>query len=220
MTLDDRSAALRTLLVAGDESRHVLEQLIDRPLPEPCYAHLAATVAGHAVSVRHTPMSGPNEFLVCSAAEDFEAVRQAVAASGAVMAGREAFEAARIEAGFPWFGRDISDSNLPQEVSRDKQAISFTKGCYLGQETVARIDALGHVNKNLVGLRFFNHDVPAPGLELSVNGQPAGHVTSAAFSPRLAAPLALGYVRRGSTAPGSRLESTAGPLEVIALPAN
>ena len=53
--------------------------------------------------------------------------------------------------------------NLPQEVGRDREAISFTKGCYLGQETVARIDALGHVNQRIVGVRFFGSDVPAVG---------------------------------------------------------
>ena len=64
-----------------------------------------------------------------------------------------AFETLRIEAGTPLFGVDFNDNNLPQEVGRDDRAISFTKGCYLGQETVARIDALGHVNQQLAGVR-------------------------------------------------------------------
>ena len=64
------------------------------------------------------------------------------------------FDVARIEAGTPLFKVDFDDSNLPQEVGRDAEAISFTKGCYLGQETVARIDALGHVNQRIVGVQF------------------------------------------------------------------
>ena len=74
--------------------------------------------------------------------------------AGARSIGAPAIEARRIEAGFPWYGPDISEKNLPQELARDQRAISFTKGCYLGQETVARIDALGHVNQTLVGVRL------------------------------------------------------------------
>ena len=66
----------------------------------------------------------------------------------------KSFDAARIESGTPLFGRDITDENLPQEIDRDRLAISFTKGCYLGQETVARIDALGHVNRLLRAVKF------------------------------------------------------------------
>ena len=66
----------------------------------------------------------------------------------------EAVEIARVEFGTPFYGQDITTENLPQEVNRDKTAISFTKGCYLGQETVARIDALGHVNRLLGLLQF------------------------------------------------------------------
>ena len=76
----------------------------------------------------------------------------------------------RIEHQTPWFGMDASDANLPQELRRDEQAISFTKGCYLGQETVARIDALGHVNQHLVGLRL--NAEARPGTELSLDGKP------------------------------------------------
>ena len=138
--------------------------------------------------------------------------------AGARRAGPQAFEARRIEAGFPSYGPDISDKNLPQELARDARAISFTKGCYLGQETVARIDALGHVNQTLVGVRFENGASVSPGLELTVAGAAAGRVTSAAYSPLLQAPLALAYVRRGSNQPGTRLDSPVGPAEVVSLP--
>ena len=125
---------------------------------------------------------------------------------------------ARIERGQPYYGRDIHDRSLPQEVARDAQALSFVKGCYIGQETVARIDALGHVNKTLIGVKFAGEQVPAAGMELTRDGQPVGQVTSAAFSPRLSAPLALAYVRRGSNTPGTKLESPVGPGEVVGLP--
>ena len=136
---------------------------------------------------------------------------------GFVVAGRAAFEAVRIEAGVPVFGIDFDENNLPQEVGRDKEAISFTKGCYLGQETVARIDALGHVNQRIVGVQFTGREVPAVGSELSSAGAVVGRVTSSAYSPALGAPLALAMVRREANAVGTRLNSAVGAGEVIAL---
>lgn len=130
----------------------------------------------------------------------------------------EAFTVARIEAGFPLFGIDFNEENLPQEVGRDRQAISFTKGCYLGQETVARIDALGHVNQQLVGVRFSGAEVPSARTELSRASVKAGRVTSAAFSPQLGAPLAIAMVRRDTNTIGTRLESAFGECEVVAFP--
>jgi folate-binding protein YgfZ len=118
----------------------------------------------------------------------------------------------------PSYGVDFNEENLPQEVGRDRQAISFTKGCYLGQETVARIDALGHVNLRLAGVRFFGSDVPASGTELTREGRSVGSVSSAAFSPKLEAPIALAMIRREAMSPGTRLESSSGACEVTALP--
>lgn len=130
-----------------------------------------------------------------------------------------AFEVWRIERGFPLDRVDVDSSRLPQEVNRDAQAISFTKGCYLGQETVARIDALGHVNRKLVSLKFSSSTPPGVGAELTADEKPVGVVTSACSSDRLAAPLALAYVRREHCDPGTRLRSSAGEAEVLAGPA-
>jgi folate-binding protein YgfZ len=142
----------------------------------------------------------------------------ALAAAGAMPCGSEAVEMARLEAGTPLFGQDITDDNLPQEIGRDALAISFTKGCYLGQETVARIDALGHVNRLLAGLKFSGTSVPAPGLALRSCDKVVGHITSAAWSPKLGAPLALALVRRAQAKLGTTLASDAGSAEVVKLP--
>jgi folate-binding protein YgfZ len=141
-----------------------------------------------------------------------------LAAEKFVIASQHAFEAVRIEAGMPCYGIDFNEENLPQEVSRDREAISFTKGCYLGQETVARIDALGHVNQQLVGVRFIGSAIPATGIELTHERRVVGRVTSASFSPKLSAPIALAMVRREANSPGTRLDSTAGECQVISLP--
>jgi folate-binding protein YgfZ len=129
-----------------------------------------------------------------------------------------AFHAARIEAGVPLFGVDFNDSNLPQEVGRDREAISFTKGCYLGQETVARIDALGHVNQQLVGVRFLGTTLPDPGMQLIHDGRAVGHVTSATYSPQLDSPLALAMLRREHAAIDSHLQSPIGESVIVPQP--
>jgi tRNA-modifying protein YgfZ len=147
-----------------------------------------------------------------------EATANYMTAQQSVAVDEKAFSAARIEAGFPLFGVDFDADNLPQEVGRDRQAISFTKGCYLGQETVARIDALGHVNRQLVAVRFEANSLPERGAELSLDGATVGAVTSASWSPTLGAPIALAMVRRGANATGTRLVSAMGECEVVGTP--
>jgi tRNA-modifying protein YgfZ len=139
-------------------------------------------------------------------------------ADGFVSAGPQAFEAIRIEAGMPRYGIDFNEENLPQEIGRDALAISFTKGCYLGQETVARIDALGHVNQRLVGVRFLGNVVPTCDTKLTHDGRSVGVVKSAAFSPKLNVPIALAMVRREANSPGARLASPIGECEVVTFP--
>ena len=142
-------------------------------------------------------------------------IQQRLGEAGVRPCGAEVFEIVRVEAGFPWYGRDIHEDCLPQEVNRDAQAISFTKGCYLGQETVARIDALGHVNRKLAGVRWYGSEMLQSGQELTVAGQAIGRVTSAVWSPRARAVLALAYLRHGFDQPGARLETASGVAEVV-----
>ena len=219
VTLADRSGEWAELLLAGPHAERLLAEIAGATPPAQRLAHAPAAVSGCTIWVRRADLVGPVGFLISGEGDDIAQVRSRVCDAGAAECGDAAFEAARIEWGFPWFGVDLSDNNLPQEVARDASAISFVKGCYLGQETVARIDAMGHVNKTLVGVRFSGAQVPAAGLELSAADRPAGQVTSATYSPRLGAPLALAYVRRGSNAPGARLTSSVGDAEVVTLPA-
>ena len=149
--------------------------------------------------------------------EEADALQSDLAKQGCVTIREQVFEAARIESGFPLFGIDFSEENLPQEVGRDHEAISFTKGCYLGQETVARIDAMGHVNQKIAGFRFFGSEVPECGTEITLQGRVVGGVTSTTFSPKFGGPLALGMLRREANSPGTQLQSRFGDCEVIGL---
>lgn len=216
--LHDRSDEWHQWLLGGAQAAGLLAPLAQNPLPEGRLAHAPSILSGVPAVVRRVDWTGPECFLLQTSAADAGPLGERLLAAGAVSCGAEALETARIEAGTPWYGRDIDETNLPQEVARDDRAISFTKGCYLGQETVARIDALGHVNKTLCGLRFAGSEVPPPGLEINGLEKLLAVVTSATWSPALDAPLALAYVRRGHNEVGKRLDTPLGKAEVIRLP--
>ncbi len=119
-------------------------------------------------------------------------------------AGAAAFHAVRIEAGFPLFGLDVSERNLAQEVARTQQAISFAKGCYLGQEPIARIDSLGHVNRELFRFELDSEETPHAGAVVrTADGRDVGQITSSARVPGQGRSVALGYTRCGDAERGS-----------------
>lgn len=215
----DKIAEFTDLLVAGPEAAGLLSSLTGEPMPTAMLGHRVSSIAGQAVVIRRVEYAGPQSYFLQIATPQAPAVIAALHQAGATACDHAAVESARLEAGFPLYGLDITTDNLPQEVSRDAQAISFTKGCYLGQETVARIDAIGHVNRLLVGVQFSaDAELLPAGTELLANGQAVGHVTSSAWSPRLQAPLALAYLRRNQAQAGNELGSALGAAVVVALP--
>jgi folate-binding protein YgfZ len=130
--------------------------------------------------------------------------------------GLRAFNMLRVEAGLPWYGVDMDDTNFPQEARLD-HVLDWNKGCYVGQEPVARIKYRGHVNKRLAGLITAGVGAPAKGDRISKDDREIGRVTSAVFSPHLNCPIALGYVRREFLDPGTEVavETTQGPATAI-----
>ena len=135
--------------------------------------------------------------------------------------GFTALQMLRVEAGIPWYGLDMDEGRIVLEVGLE-QAISFKKGCYLGQEVVERVTARGHMNRKLSGLLLHGNTLPESGTKLFHDAQEAGWVTSAVQSPRFGHPIALGYVRREHLAPGTqlRIDSHGTPMiaEVTTLP--
>jgi len=115
--------------------------------------------------------------------------------AGAIAVDQETFDTLRIEAGVPQFGKDMDETNVVSETNLD-DAISFTKGCYIGQEIIARIKYRGHVAKKLTGLTFEDNRMPAPlSVIRSSDGKEIGRITSPTFSQSLNRAVALGYVR-------------------------
>jgi folate-binding protein YgfZ len=138
--------------------------------------------------------------------------------------GWRALEMARIEAGIPRYGVDMDDTNLAPEAGIERQAISYTKGCYIGQEVIARLRTYGQVAKALRGLRLEKDlkALPVRGDRLWQGDQEIGYVTSSTYSPTLKSNIALGYVRRECNEVGSRLtlRTAAGDsgAEIVPLP--
>jgi folate-binding protein YgfZ len=132
--------------------------------------------------------------------------------------GYTALNALRLEQGVAWFGYDFGEKQIPHEAGLQDSHISYSKGCYTGQEIVERVRSRGHANRARVGLRFSAESSPAPGAALTVGGKDVGHVTRVAFSPVLNATIGTGYVRREHSTAGSELQYENGSARVIALP--
>ncbi len=223
----DRSAEWGQFVLAGPQAAGIIERLasVNMPGGDDYLASLDVSWNDRPLMLRRFQERGFTSFHLVAEAAGMEPLWRALRQLGAAACGMRALEVVRIEEGFPVIGLDISDKNLPQEVGRNEKAVSFTKGCYLGQEIVARIDSRGAVSKLLCGLRFEGSgldansaDVPPGGTELTFEGQPAGHVTSAAYSPAFQATVALAYVRRPLHEPGVVLDSAFGPARVVELP--
>jgi folate-binding protein YgfZ len=148
------------------------------------------------------------------------ALLTAIAAAGAVRLDDQAAEAIRIEAGVPQFGRDIDEDTIPLEAGIEGRAISFTKGCYVGQEVIIRVMHRGHgrVARRLVGLVLSGDQSPASGATIRAGDREVGAVTSGTWSPELSRPIALGYVHRDFVEPGTPVSVDGSTAEVVALP--
>jgi folate-binding protein YgfZ len=151
-----------------------------------------------------------------------EAMGRLLMEQGPVLAGPVATEILSVEAGLPRFGFEMDENRAVFEVGRAKQAISYTKGCYLGQEPIVMARDRGHVNRTLLGLTFADGGAAPRGAKVWHNGQEVGQVTSSVVSPRLGRAVALAYLKRGSQEPGLAVEVDADgqrrPAQVAALP--
>ena len=166
--------------------------------------HEHALVGAAIRLVRENRTGVPGYDLRCPSSLS-EEIRTALASAGAQPAPLDRLEALRIEAGIPRWGFELTEAVLPDEAGlRERGFISDNKGCYIGQETVARIKTYGHVNRNLVRL-LLEGEAPASGSEIFFEGEKAGAVTSAARAAGSGPATALGYVRRERAAPGTRL---------------
>lgn len=176
-----------------------------------CVNHPRGTAMGFDLFIPNTSLSTVAERLIA-----------ALPALNGRVCGWQALETVRIEAGLPRFGADMDETNLAPEPGIEARAISYTKGCYIGQEVIARIRTYGQVAKALRGLRITDGPLPRKGDKLLVGEKEVGYIASSVHSPALQANIALGYVRREHHAIGTQLawrgEDRAGTAQIVPLP--
>jgi folate-binding protein YgfZ len=220
----DRTADFAQLHLAGPEAREVLSAAIGEQVPDLLeFTHMERTIAGKSCSIRRRDRLGVPGFDLVFPTDSLAAVRTSVTAAGAVPASPGTFETLRIEAGMPLYGPDIDDNRFVMEVGFAARAVSYSKGCYLGQEPIVMArDRAGHVNRSFLGLKVLNGGPLAAGTKLIHDGQEVGVVTSSCDSPRLGAAVALAYLKWKHQDPGTRMEADTSEgkraVEVIGLP--
>jgi folate-binding protein YgfZ len=194
------------------------EALGSTDLPRAAYAHMRSAYAGSPVLVLAVREVGVEALLFCGRPATAAPLFDACVEAGAQPLGMAALDVIRVERGVPWAGVDMDESTLLMETGCEA-AISFTKGCYLGQEVVERVAARGQVTRHLAGVLLDGQDLPGARSRLLAGGREVGYVTSAVRSPALDRAIALAMVQRKHVAPGDRVEiETGGSGTVTALP--
>ena len=204
--LEDVTVAWGILTVAGPNARKVVEQALGAAVPDlPPRHHVVVPWEGAELRVVRTEETGEDGYDVWVEPAGLAGLWDRLTGAGARPIGREAWDLLRLEAGGVRYGVDVDGATLLLEAPLE-HAYSMNKGCYLGQEVVARVTYRGHVNRKIVGFRFADARVPAPGAPVVVGGREVGRITSAAVSPALQVALGLGFLRREHWEPGTRVD--------------
>lgn len=212
--IDDLTEALGLFSINGPKAKELLSKVLDIALPEMKeYQHFSTDIKGHSVTVvkvSRTPMDGYDIYMPAEAAPSlWDFLISSGEELNIVPVGSEALNTLRVEAGIPVYGIDMDESNIPIEAGL-WDALDFEKGCYVGQEVVARIKWRGHVNWHLVGFVIEGERVPLAGDQIFLEERKIGRVTSGALSPALDKPVALGYIRREFKDPGTKVTVKSG----------
>ena len=210
--------------LAGPNAKAVLERAIGSTLPDMSeFQHGSFDIAGVQCPVRrHDPLNLIGFDILCQN-EHAVTVWQALGAAGGQPAGGDTYEVLRIEAGTAVYGVDIGDDRFVMEVPRALRAVSYAKGCYLGQEPIVMArDRAGFVNRAFLGVKVLEGGPLPSGTKLFRDTTEVGLITSSIRSPRLGSPLAIGYIRRGNQDVGLRLDAETvdgrRPVEVLPFP--
>lgn len=208
--VEDSSAAYRTISIQGPNAQLILKEICFEPVPALAeYAWFETLIAGHRALITRVSHTGELGFDILASATALGDIWDFILLKGQfhglIPFGLEALETLRIEAGIPSYGVDVDESNMMLETGL-ADAVSFTKGCYTGQEAVAMATYRGHVSKKLSGLILTGSRTPKKGDAVSKDGKEIGFVTSATQSISLRAPIALAYLKYGFFDPGSSVE--------------
>jgi folate-binding protein YgfZ len=216
VTLVDITDDWARLALEGDGA-HALFSALGGALPARPHDATSAEIAGAKLVAARYGFTHAEALQLFVARAREPALSDALVAAGAQRLAADVFELRRVEAGTPWLGKELDDSVLPAEARLDGVAVAVDKGCYTGQEVVARMRSRGRHAHLLVGLRFTGAALPAPRSALASERGEVGSVTSAVRSPRFGA-IGLGFVQAPLAAPGTRLRAGDAQAEVVALP--
>ena len=199
--LADLSGSTAAVALEGPLAEDIAREVVGDVLPDPAaYSHRESA----GIRVVRTTLSGqPGVWFVCPPGRKAPLIEK-LEAAGAAAGSAEDFRVVRVENRRPRFGEDYSSANIPHETSL-LEAVSFSKGCYLGQEIVERVRARGQVNKLLVSLECDTQEPLEVGAPVEHNGQQVGRLTSPVLSPRQGRVLAFAILRREAAAAGAEV---------------
>jgi len=201
VTLVNRVNQYACFAVQGPRSLESLQRIgnIQLALQHPL-DHLTVSLEGTPIWLVAHSLTGATGVLLIVQAEHaawlWDLLVQHGRSHGLIPVGWEAWNILRIEAGMPWYGIDMDDNNLLPETGLKDRAVSYTKGCYVGQEVIARLHTYGSVSRKCMGLVIEGYAVPEAHDAIHKDGEVLGEITSACFSPALKQPIAMGYVKR------------------------
>jgi folate-binding protein YgfZ len=217
--IKDLTRETATLSVQGGNAAEIVRRVLGDTAAIVARGQVASAQLenGNAVTLIRATHTGEDGFDLFVDTNDAAMLSASLQAAGAQLLGREVTETLRIEAGIPRFGIDMDESRVVTETNLD-DAVSFTKGCYIGQEIIARIKYRGHVAKKLTGVTMENEvALESEAKILSAEGKEVGSITSSTVSPRLKHTIALGYVKYDYLQPGTKVKVVAAEEEYPAV---
>jgi aminomethyltransferase len=216
VTLDAAGRTHAQLALYGPQAARLIAELTGAAVDLPLHGITTTAIAGVSLLIARRKPIGGDSFTLYVPSDGYDAVQAALLAAGATPIDGDTLDVLRIERGYGAFGRELSQEYIPLETGL-LDAVSFSKGCYVGQEIIARMESRGRLAKRLCGLQL-SQPVASPA-KLVCDGRDAGDLTSAAVSPRFG-PIALAYVRTVYAEPGTvvGVEGTGVTGRVVELP--
>ena len=223
VTLADKTNAFGTVALEGPKAAELVKKLTSVDLASLGELSFQETsVAGISCGLTKRSPGGVAGAEFLAAQEDlprlWQMLREETEKMGGRAMGYQALNALRLEQGSPWFGYDFGDKQIPHEAGLEHSHISYTKGCYTGQEIVERVRSRGQVNRVRVVVKFDTSEPPAAGAARMADGKETGHVTRTAFSPALQTAIGMAYVRRENSTVGDALSCDEVRATVITSP--
>ncbi len=220
VTLTDETARYGTLALEGPKAAAIAQELsgVDLTKVDELSSHDGAVGPIPCRIVKRSPGGIPGAEFVAESErlpELWQLLSEAAGKHGGGPMGYAALSATRLAQGVPWFGYDFGEKQIPHEAGLQDTHISYTKGCYTGQEIVERVRSRGQVNRQRVRLAFSGDVVPEPETLLTLDGKEVGHVTRAARIWDPTGIIGMGYVRKEANAPGTVLQWSGGTATIV-----